>query len=408
MAKEKIALAYSGGLDTSVIIPWLKEHYDCEVIAVAVDVGQGEELEPLHEKAIKTGASKLYIADAKEEYVRDYIFPTLKAGAKYENKYLLGTATARPVIAKKLVEIARQEGCTALAHGATGKGNDQVRFELTIKAFAPELPVIAPWRLWDIKGRSEEIAYAKAMNIPLQFSAEETYSRDRNIWHLSHEGLDLEDPWNEPKSGMYLIDTAPENTPDTPDYIEIGFEKGVPVSVNGEKLSPLAIVSACNSLGAKHGVGIDDIVENRLVGIKCRGVYESPGGSILYDALYQLESLTLDRDTMHYKQQAALRYAELVYDGKWFTPLRESLAAMVDVMQQNTTGTSRLKLYKGKAYHAGVKSPYSLYNPELATFEKEQIYDQKDAAGFINLFSLPIMVRAVMEKKAAQNAGTKA
>lgn len=398
MAKEKIALAYSGGLDTSVIIPWLKEHYDCEVIAVAVDVGQGEELSPLYEKAIKTGASKIYVEDVKEEYVRDFVFPTLKAGAKYENKYLLGTSTARPVIAKKLVEIAKKEGCTAAAHGATGKGNDQVRFELTIKALAPELKIIAPWRIWDLKGRSEEIAYAKEKNIPLQFRAEESYSMDRNIWHLSHEGLDLEDPWNEPKNSLYLINTAPELAPDVPDYIEIGFEKGVPVSVNGENLDPVALLTKCNELGAKHGVGIDDMVENRLVGIKCRGVYENPGGTILYDALQQLEYLTLDRDTMHYKQQMGTKYSELVYDGKWYTPLRQAMDAMIDVMQQNTTGVSRLKLYKGKTYHAGVKSPYSLYNPELATFEKEEIYNQKDAEGFINLFGLPLKVRALMER----------
>ena len=398
MAKEKIALAYSGGLDTSVIIPWLKEHYDCEVIAVAVDVGQGEELSPLYEKAIKTGASKIYIEDVTEEYVRDFVFPTLKAGAKYENKYLLGTSTARPVIAKKLVEVAKKEGCTAVSHGATGKGNDQVRFELTIKALAPELKIIAPWRIWDLKGRSEEIAYAKEKNIPLQFRAEESYSMDRNIWHLSHEGLDLEDPWNEPKNSLYLINTAPELAPDEPDYIEIGFEKGIPVSVNGEKFDPVALVTKCNELGAKHGIGIDDMVENRLVGIKCRGVYENPGGTILYDALQQLEYLTLDRDTMHYKQQMGTKYSELVYDGKWYTPLRQSMDAMVDVMQENTTGVSRLKLYKGKTYHAGVKSPYSLYNPELATFEKEEIYNQKDAEGFINLFGLPLKVRALMEQ----------
>ncbi len=398
MAKEKIALAYSGGLDTSVIIPWLKEHYDCEVIAVAVDVGQGEELSPLYEKAIKTGASKIYIEDVKEEYVRDFVFPTLKAGAKYENKYLLGTSTARPVIAKKLVEIAKQEGCTAAAHGATGKGNDQVRFELTIKALAPELKIIAPWRIWDLKGRSEEIAYAKEKNIPLQFRAEESYSMDRNIWHLSHEGLDLEDPWNEPKNSLYLINTAPELAPDVPDYIEIGFEKGIPVSVNGKALDPVALLTKCNELGAKHGIGIDDMVENRLVGIKCRGVYENPGGTILYDALQQLEYLTLDRDTMHYKQQMGTKYSELVYDGKWYTPLRQAMDAMIDVMQENTTGVSKLKLYKGKTYHAGVKSPFSLYNPELATFEKEEIYNQKDAEGFINLFGLPLKVRALMEQ----------
>ncbi|HPY36522.1 MAG TPA: argininosuccinate synthase [Clostridia bacterium] len=398
MSKERIALAYSGGLDTSVIIPWLKENFECEVIAVAVDVGQGEELAPLHEKALKTGASKLYIEDAKEEFIKDFAYPTLRAGAKYENKYLLGTATARPCIAKRLVKIAKAEGCTAIAHGATGKGNDQVRFELTIKALAPQVKIIAPWRMWNLKSRSDEILYAEQKHIQLQFSAEESYSMDRKLWHLSHEGLDLEDPWNEPQKSLYLINTAPEYAPETPEYIEIGFEKGTPVSINGNLLSPVELVSKCNEIGAKHGIGIDDLVENRLVGIKCRGVYENPGGTILYDALANLEMLTLDRDTMHYKHQMAIRYAELVYDGKWYTPLRESMDAMVDVMQQNTTGISRLKLYKGKTYPAGVKSAFSLYNPDLATFEKDEIYNQKDAEGFINLFGLPLKVRALMEQ----------
>lgn len=397
MSKQKIVLAYSGGLDTSVIIPWLKEHYDCEVIAFAADIGQGEELEPLHEKAIKTGASKLYIEDLKEEYVRDYAFPTLRAGALYENKYLLGTSHARPCIAKKMVEIAKKEGASIIAHGCTGKGNDQVRFELTVKALAPEMKIIAPWRIWDLKGRSDEIAYAKEKNIPLQFRAEESYSMDRNIWHLSHEGLDLEDPKNEPKNSLYLICNAPENAPDQADYIEIGFEQGIPVTVNGKKLSPLQIVEACNVAGAKHGIGIDDMVENRLVGIKCRGVYENPGAAILYEALKLLEMLTLDRDTMHYKHEMAVKYAELVYDGKWFTPLRASMDAMIGVMQQNTTGTARLKLYKGKTYPAGVESKYSLYNPEFATFEQDDVYNQSDAEGFINLFGLQMKVRAMME-----------
>ncbi|MDR1620132.1 MAG: argininosuccinate synthase [Clostridiales bacterium] len=399
MAKEKIVLAYSGGLDTSVIIPWLKEHYDCEVIAYAANVGQGEELEPLHEKAVKTGASKLYIEDLTEEYVRDFAFPTLRAGAKYENKYLLGTSHARPCIAKRMVEIARKENATAVAHGCTGKGNDQVRFELTVKALAPDLKIIAPWRLWDLKGRSDEITYAKEKNIPLQFRAEESYSMDRNIWHLSHEGLDLENPMNAPKNSLYLICTAPENAPDTPDYIEIGFEKGTPVSVGGKKMSPAAILTVCNELGAEHGIGIDDMVENRLVGIKCRGVYENPGAAILYAALEQLEMLTLDRDTMHYKHEMGVKYAELVYDGKWFTPLRCAMDAMVDVMQQNTTGSVTLKLYKGKTYPAGVQSPYSLYNPEFATFEEDGVYNQKDAEGFINLFGLQLKVRAIMEQR---------
>ena len=398
MAKEKIVLAYSGGLDTSVIIPWLIENYDYEVIAMAGDVGQGEELDPLHEKALLTGASKLYIEDLTEEYITDFIFPTLRAGAKYENKYLLGTSTARPCIAKRLVEIARKEGAVAIAHGCTGKGNDQVRFELTVKALAPDLKIIAPWRIWDMKGRSDEIAYAAEKNIPLQFRAEDSYSMDRNIWHLSHEGLDLEDPANEPQNNLYHICTAPDNAPDTADYIEIEFEKGIPVGIDGERLSPVALLTKCNEMGAKHGIGIDDMVENRLVGIKCRGVYENPGGAILYDALAQLEMLTLDRDTMHYKHEMAVRYSELVYDGKWFTPLRDSMDAMINVMQQNTTGTVRLKLYKGKAYNAGVKSKYSLYNPEFATFEEDAVYDQKDAEGFINLFGLQMKVRALMEK----------
>ncbi len=397
MAKEKVILAYSGGLDTSIIIPWLMENYDYEVVAMAGDVGQGEELDPLHEKAMKTGASKLYIEDMTEEFLTDFAFPTLRAGAKYENKYLLGTSTARPCIAKRLVEIARKEGATAIAHGCTGKGNDQVRFELTIKALAPDLKIIAPWRIWDLKGRSEEIEYAKERNIPLQFRAEESYSMDRNIWHLSHEGLDLEDPWNEPKNDLYLICNAPENAPDTADYIEIGFEKGIPVSVDGVKMGAIELMTKCNELGAKHGIGIDDMVENRLVGIKCRGVYENPGATILYDALQQLEYLTLDRDTMHYKQEMATKYSELVYDGKWFTPLRQSMDAMIEVMQENTTGVSKLKLYKGKAYPAGVKSDYSLYSDEFATFEEDEVYNQKDAEGFINLFGLPLKVRAMME-----------
>lgn len=397
MAKEKVVLAYSGGLDTSIIIPWLIENFDYEVIAMAGDVGQGEELEPLREKAIKTGASKIYIEDLKDEFVTDFAFPTLKSGAKYENKYLLGTSTARPCIAKRLVEVARKEGATAIAHGCTGKGNDQVRFELTVKALAPDLKIIAPWRMWDIRSRSEEIAYAKERNIPLQFRAEESYSMDRNIWHLSHEGLDLEDPWNAPMDSMYLICSSPKDAPDEPETIEIGFEKGVPVSVNGEKLSPVAIVETCNTIGAKHGIGIDDMVENRLVGIKSRGVYENPGATILYEALSQLEYLCLDRDTMHYKQQMATRYSELVYDGKWFTPLKAAMDAAFDVMQENTTGVSKLKLYKGKAYFAGVKSPYSLYNPDFATFEQDEVYNQKDAAGFINLFGLPLKVRAIMQ-----------
>ena len=398
MAKEKIVLAYSGGLDTSIIIPWLKEHYDCEVIAVAADVGQGEELEPLHEKAIKTGASKLYIADLREEFITDYIWPTLKAGAMYENTYLLGTSMARPPIAKALVDIAHKEGAKAIAHGATGKGNDQVRFELTIKALDPDIKIIAPWRLWDIKSREEEIEYAAARGIDVPVTKERPYSMDRNIWHISHEGADLEDPWNAPKDDLYLITKSPKDAPDESEVIEIEFEKGVPVAVNGEKLGPIELIEKCNEIGAKYGIGIDDMIENRLVGMKSRGVYENPAGTILYTALKQLEMICLDRDTLHYKHQVAIRYSELVYNGQWFAPLREGLDAFMDSIQQNTTGVSRLTLYKGRCYNAGVKSPYSLYNPEFATFGEDAVYNQKDAEGFINLFGLPMTVAALMKK----------
>ena len=398
MAKEKIVLAYSGGLDTSIIIPWLKENYDCEVIAVAADVGQGEELEPLHEKAAKTGASKLYILDLRKEFVEDVIWPTMKAGAIYEGKYLLGTSMARPIIAKGLVDIALKEGATAIAHGATGKGNDQVRFELTIKAFAPHMKIIAPWRIWDIKSREEEIEYAQARGIDVPVTKERPYSMDRNVWHLSHEGADLEDPWNAPKDDLTMISRNPQDAPDEPEVIEIAFEQGVPVAVNGEKLEALALLEKCNEIGAKHGIGIDDMVENRLVGMKSRGVYETPGGTILYNALDQLESICLDRDTMHYKQQLALRYADLVYNGQWYTPLREGLDAFMNTIQKNTTGVSKLKLYKGRCYHAGVKSDFSLYNEEFSTFGEDAVYNQKDAEGFINLFGLPMTVRALMEE----------
>ena len=402
--KEKVILAYSGGLDTSIIIPWLKENYDYEVIAVCGDVGQGKETEGLEEKALKTGASKLYIEDLKEDYVANYIFPTLKAGAVYEGKYLLGTSHARPCIAKRLVEIAEQEGAVAICHGATGKGNDQVRFELTVKALAPHLKIIAPWRIWDIRSREEEIEYAKERNIPLPISKEDSYSMDRNVWHLSHEGLDLEDPWNEPKYDKLLkLMVTPEKAPDQAEYVEIEFEKGVPVAVNGEKLSPLKLVEKLNELGGKHGVGIADMVENRLVGMKSRGVYETPGGTILYAAIKELEYLCLDRQTMHYKELISSKYAELVYDGLWFTPLREALDAFVDVCEKNVTGTVRLKLYKGQATPAGAKSPYSLYSEEFATFDEDEVYNHKDAEGFINLFGLPLKVRALKEKEAKNN-----
>lgn len=400
MAKEKVILAYSGGLDTSIIIPWLKENFDYEVIAVAGDVGQGEELEPLHEKAIKTGASKLYIEDIREEYVRDFIFPTMQAGAVYEGKYLLGTSTARPPIAKRLVEIARKEGAVAICHGCTGKGNDQVRFELTIKALAPDLKIIAPWRMWDIKSREEEIDYALARGIDVPVTKKDNYSRDKNIWHISHEGSDLEDPWNEPKFDSLLKTMiTPEKAPDQPTYVEIEFEKGIPTKIDGVAYGPVELLEKLNELGGKNGIGIADICENRLVGMKSRGVYETPGGTILYYAHRDLEYLTLDRATMHYKEQVASKFAELVYDGNWFTPLREALSAFVTSTQQTVTGTVRLKLYKGNVMSAGVKSPYSLYSEEIATFDRDEVYNQKDSEGFINLFGLPLKVRAQMMQK---------
>ncbi|KLU59897.1 argininosuccinate synthase [Peptococcaceae bacterium CEB3] len=397
---KKVVLAYSGGLDTSVIIPWLKENYGCEVIAMAADLGQGEELAPLKEKAIKTGASKIYIENLQEEFVTDFIYPTLKAGAVYEGKYLLGTSFARPLIARRLVEIAEKEGAVAIAHGATGKGNDQVRFELSVKALNPDLEIIAPWRLWDIKSREDAIDYAAARGIPIPVNKERPYSMDRNLWHLSHEGGDLEDPWNEPKRDLYLLGVAPEDAPDEPTYLELGFEQGIPQTLNGEEIAPVALLAALNEVGGKNGVGIVDMVENRLVGMKSRGVYETPGGTILYQAHQALEQLTLDRVTYHYKEQIALRYAELVYDGLWYSPLREALAAFVDATQKNVTGTVRLKLYKGSCTVTGVKSPYSLYSEEFATFGRDGVYNQKDAEGFINLFGLPLKVKALMEKKA--------
>ncbi len=406
MAKKevkKIALAYSGGLDTSIIIPWLKETYPgCEVIAISADVGQGTELDGLEEKAIKTGASKLYIEDLKEEFITDYIYPTLKAGAVYEGEYLLGTSFARPIIAKRIVEIAKAEGCDSICHGCTGKGNDQVRFELTIKAFAPEMNIIAPWRVWDIKSRDEEIDYAEAHNVPLKINRETNYSKDKNLWHLSHEGLDLEDPANEPqynKPGFLELGISPEQAPDTPTYITLDFEKGIPTALNGEKLSPVALIEKLNKLGGDNGIGLVDIVENRLVGMKSRGVYETPGGTILYRAHKVLETLTLDRETTHYKELIASKYAEIVYYGQWFTPLREALDAFVDETQKNVTGTVKLKLYKGNLINAGVTSPYSLYDEEIATFDEDEVYNQYDAEGFINLFGLPLKVKAMVDKK---------
>ncbi|MCI1952453.1 MAG: argininosuccinate synthase [Clostridiales bacterium] len=397
---KKVVLAYSGGLDTSIIIPWLKENYNnCEVVAVAADVGQGMgELNGLEEKAKKTGASKLYIADLKKQFVEDYIWPTLKADAVYENKYLLGTSFARPLIAKRLVEIAEAEGADAICHGCTGKGNDQVRFELSIKAFAPNMPIIAPWREWSLKSRDEEITYAESHNIPLKITRETNYSKDKNLWHLSHEGLDLEDPANEPqynKPGFLELGISPEMAPDKAAYVTIHFEKGVPTMLDGQKLCAVDLLSKLNELGGKNGIGIADIVENRLVGMKSRGVYETPGGTILYHAHNKLEEICLDKDTYHYKQGIGDKMAELVYDGKWFTPLREAISAFVDSTQEHVTGDVKLKLYKGNVIDAGVKSPYSLYDEEIATFSEDEVYDQAEAKGFIDLFGLPIKVQAL-------------
>lgn len=402
--KEKVILAYSGGLDTSIIIPWLKENYDYEVIAVAGDVGQGEELEPLKEKAIKTGASKIYIEDLKEEFITDFIYPTLKANAVYEGKYLLGTSFARPIIAKRLVEIALKEGATAICHGCTGKGNDQVRFELTVKALAPHLKIIAPWRIWDLKSREDEIDYAEARNIPIPVSKKDNYSMDRNLWHLSHEGQDLEDPWNEPQYDKILkLMVSPEKAPDKPTYVEIYFEQGIPKKVDSVEYSPIELINVLNKLGGANGIGIIDMVENRLVGMKSRGVYETPGGTILYAAHRELELLCLDRDTLHYKDLVSQRFAELVYFGQWYTPLREALSAFVDSTSKTVTGTVRMKLYKGNCMPAGAKSPYSLYNEELSTFGEDAIYNQKDSEGFINLFGLPITARSLMMEQHKNN-----
>ena len=401
---KKVVLAYSGGLDTSIIIPWLKENYNnCEVIAVSGNVGQADELDGLEEKAKKTGASKLYIEDLNKEFVEDFIFPTLKAGAKYEGKYLLGTSFARPIIAKRIAEIALKEGADAIVHGCTGKGNDQVRFELTIKAFAPNMAIIAPWREWDIKSRDEEIDYAEAHNIPLKISRETNYSKDKNLWHLSHEGLDLEDPANEPqynKPGFLELGVSPEMAPDKPEYVTIHFEKGIPTEVNGKKMNAVDLVWELNKIGGRNGVGIIDIVENRLVGMKSRGVYETPGGTILYEAHELLESITLDKQTMHYKRGVSDKFAELVYDGLWFTQLREALSAFVDKTQEVVTGDVKLKLYKGNITPASITSPNTLHNLDIASFDDDGgVYNQADAAGFINLFGLPIKVQALANDK---------
>lgn len=395
---RKVVLAYSGGLDTSVIIPWLKENYQCEVIAMAGDVGQGEELQGLHEKALKTGASKLYVEDLREEFVRDYIWPTLRAGAIYERKYLLGTSMARPVLAKRQVEIALKEEADAVAHGCTGKGNDQVRFELTYKALAPHLKVIAPWREWRIKSREDAIDYAHQHNVPVTATKEKIYSEDRNIWHISHEGGILEDPASEPEESMWKLTAPLENTPDKPRYVGIEFERGTPVGIDGRRLSAVEIVSLANTIGGEHGIGRIDMVENRLVGIKSRGAYETPGGTLLVQAHRELESVCLDKETLRVKDQLALRYADLVYNGQWFTPLREALDSFFQTTQKTVTGSVRLKLYKGNVIVAGRKSPYSLYREDLATFGEEAVYNQKDAEGFINLFGLPIKVQALAEK----------
>ena len=399
---KKVVLAYSGGLDTSIIIPWLKENYNnCEVVAVSGNVGQADELEGLEEKALKTGASKLYIEDLTDEFVDDYIIPTVKAGALYE-EYMLGTSFARPIIAKRIAEIAIAEKADAICHGCTGKGNDQVRFELAIKAFAPDMPIIAPWREWEIKSREEEIDYAEAHNIPLKINRETNYSKDKNLWHLSHEGLDLEDAGNEPmyeKKGFLEMGVSPIDAPDTPTYITLDFVEGKPVAFNDKKMSAKEIILALNEVGGANGIGLLDIVENRLVGMKCRGVYETPGGAILYFAHKYLESICLDKYTMHKKQELAVTFGELVYNGQWFTPLREALSAFVDKTQETVTGKVKIKLYKGNMIKAGVWSDYSLYSEEIATFGEDHVYDQKDSKGFINLFGLPISVRAQVMKK---------
>ena len=406
MAKyNKVVLAYSGGLDTSIIIPWLKETYGCEVICVAGNVGQDAELEGLEERALKTGASKLYIEDIQDEFVNDFVFPTLKAGAKYED-YLLGTSFARPPIAKRLVEIAKKEGADAICHGCTGKGNDQVRFELTIKALAPEMPIIAPWRIWDIKSRDQEIDYAEAHNIPIKINRETNYSKDMNLWHLSHEGLDLEDPANEPqynKPGFLELGVSPEQAPDQPTYITLHFEKGIPTALNGQEMDGVTLIKTLNKIGGENGIGLLDIVENRLVGMKSRGVYETPGGTILYKAHEVLETICLDKATQHYKYLVAQKFGELVYDGLWYTPLREALSAFVDKSQETVTGDVKLKLYKGNMINAGVTSPYTLYSEDFASFGEDDVYNQKDSEGFINLFGLPIKVKALLDQQRNNN-----
>ncbi len=400
MKIKKAVLAYSGGLDTSVLIPWLKENYGCEVVAVSGDVGQGAELDGLEEKALKTGASKLYVMDLTKEFVDDYIIPTMKAGADYEG-YLLGTSFARPIIARRLVEIAKKEGADTIVHGCTGKGNDQVRFELAIKAFAPEMQVLAPWRFWELDSRDKEIDYAEAHNIPLKINRETNYSKDKNIWHLSHEGLDLEDPANEPKYDDILeMGVSPEKAPDKPTYVTIHFEQGVPTAVDGEEMKSVALLKKLNELGGANGIGLLDLVENRLVGMKSRGVYETPGGAIMYAAHKKLEEITLDKETSHYKALVAQKFGELVYNGQWYTPLRKALSAFVDETQKTVTGDVKLKLYKGNIIPASVTSPYTLHSEAMATFAEDDMYNQADSEGFINLFGLPLKVRALKEQQA--------
>ena len=403
MTHHKIVLAYSGGLDTTVIIPWLKENHDCDVIAVCVDVGMGDELDGLEARALQSGAIRYYQQECRETFVRDYVYPCLQAGAVYEGQYLLGTAIARPLIAQQLVEVAEAEGADTICHGATGKGNDQVRFELSIKALAPDLKIIAPWRLWDLQSRDDVIAYLEARNIPVPMRVEDSYSRDRNLWHLSHEGLDLEDPAHAPKyETMLQLSVSPLAAPDSPETITLDFENGLPVKLNGQSMSPATLLDALNTIGGRHGIGIVDMVENRVVGLKARGVYENPGGAILYKAHDMLEHLCLDRQTMSMKQQLAIRYAELVYSGEWFTPLRESLMAFVESTQRTVTGQVQLTLYKGNMMPAGMTSPYSLYDEALASFTTGELYRHSDAEGFITLFGLPLKVRAKMLARARE------
>ncbi len=399
MAKMKIVLAYSGGLDTSIILTWLKEQYDCEVIAVCCNVGQKEDFKAIEEKAYKTGASKAYIVDLQKEFVDDYIWPVLKAGAIYENSYLLGTSMARPLMAKKLVEIADQEGSFYICHGCTGKGNDQVRFETTIKALNPAIKVIAPWRMWDLQSREDLIEYAKKHDIPIAQTIEKIYSRDENIWHISHEGGNLENPWNEHKKDIHVLSCDVEAAPDKSEYVEISFEKGVPVSLDGEKMDSVSLLSKLNEMGSRNGVGTIDIIENRLVGMKSRGVYETPGGTILFAAHLALERLILDRDTMQYKNIVAQKFSQMIYDGLWYTPLRNAISAFVDSTQEYVTGTVKMRLYKGNALPVASKSDYSLYSEEFATFSADEVYNQSDAEGFINLFSLPLKIRAIQKEQ---------